>query len=53
MADIRYLVVTLRKEVTDEAEAKALTAIVKQRLEDHPTIEINAMTTQRFEDEPV
>lgn len=49
MPDIKYLVVTLRKEVASEDEAKALADIVRAKLSDQPDILTTAMTTQKFE----
>jgi len=42
------LIVTLRKEVANEDEANVLFAVVKQKLDDHPEIEIKGQVSQRL-----
>lgn len=49
MADKKNLTITLRKEVADEAEAQALTNVVKAKLADNPTVVITSQFTNRFD----
>lgn len=46
------LIITLQKEVTDEAEAETLVTIVKGQLEPYPNIEINANVIQEITPTP-
>jgi len=49
MADVMDLVITLRKEVPNEATAKALVAVVKQKLSDNPSVVVTSHTTTRHD----
>lgn len=44
-----YLVITLRKEVEDRDEGKAIYEFIKQRLEDRPDVKISGHVTNHFE----
>lgn len=48
------LVITLRKEVDDRDEGKAIYELVRQRLEDCPSIKVTGHVTNHFdmEEEP-
>ena len=46
------LVITLRKEVDTEQTAQTLLDLVRERLEDHPDVEINAHTSKRLTEIP-
>lgn len=48
MPDKMYLVVTIRKEVADAVEGKALYEIVKQKLSDHPDVQLAGLVTNHF-----
>ncbi|GAI98174.1 unnamed protein product [marine sediment metagenome] len=43
------LVITLRKDVADRDEGKALYDVVKQKLEDRPDIKVTGHVTNHFE----
>ena len=43
------LVITLRKEVADRDEGKAIYETVKQKLEDRPDIKVTGHVTNHFE----
>ncbi len=43
------LIVTLRKDVADTAEANTLAKIVKEKLEDFPAITITAQTANHID----
>ena len=49
MADKMILIVTLRKEVPDKDTAKAIVALLKNKLSDHPDVEVTSHTTDRFD----
>lgn len=44
-----FLVVTLRKPVTDRDQGELIYELVKQRLEDRPDIKITGHVTNHFE----
>jgi len=48
-----FLIITLRREVTDSDQGTFLYEVVKQKLSDHPEITISAHITNHIEDEPV
>lgn len=43
------LVITLRKEVTDQPEGQQVYELVKQKLEDRPDIEIRGQVSNHFD----
>lgn len=47
--DKMILIITLRKDVTDKASAKALVEMVKGRLTDYPQVTITSHTTEHFD----
>jgi len=49
MADKMYLIITLRKEVPDRDTGKAIYDLVKQRMEDHPDVEVNGHISNHFD----
>jgi len=49
MPDQMVLIVTLRKDVADTAEANTLAEIVKTKLEDHPDVSITAQTANHID----
>jgi hypothetical protein len=49
MPDKMYLIVTLRKEVLNKVSAKTMVEVVKNKLIDHPEINITAHTTDHFD----
>jgi len=53
MADKMYLVITLRKEVADRDEGRAVYDIVKARLADRPDITLGGHITNHFIDEVI
>jgi len=44
-----HLIITLRRDVTDEDQAELLFAIVNQKLQDHPEITITGQVSQILE----
>lgn len=50
MADKKYLTILLSKEVPDEATAKALVDIVKQRMADKPDVKVKGQLGIQFAD---
>ena len=52
MPAVMQLVVTLRRDVLDTAEAQTLIAIVKDKLSDHPEITITSHAAVHFETDP-
>ncbi len=42
------LVITLRKDVADQAEGQQVCELVKQKLEDHPDIKVDGHITNHF-----
>ena len=44
-----YLVITLRKEVADPDEGLFIYNLVKERLNDHPEVEITGHVTNHFQ----
>lgn len=49
MANQMVLIVTLRKDVADVAEANTLAEFVKQKLEDHPDVSIAAHVSNHID----
>jgi len=49
MADKMYLVVTIRKEVADRVEAKAIYDNVKDRFVDKPELDITGHCSNHFD----
>ena len=47
------LIITLKKEVADEAEGQALYEVVKNWLVDKPDVEASAYTTSNLETTPI
>lgn len=45
------LIITLRKEVADQAEGQQTFEAVKQKLEDRPDIKVTGHITNHFEEE--
>lgn len=50
MADM-VLTITLRKDVVDAAEGQILFDIVKQRMNDHPEVNVKGHVSNHFNDE--
>lgn len=48
MPDQMYVVITLRKPVTDPTQARAIYELVKQRLVDRPDVDITGHCTNHF-----
>ncbi len=48
MANHITLTITLKKVVADDAEAIALTAIVKQKLADQPSVKVTSHTIKEI-----
>ena len=49
MADKMYVIITLRKEIEDRVEGRAVFDLVKQRLEDKPNITVRGLCSNHFE----
>lgn len=49
MPDQMYLTVTLRTKVPDKTTAMNFVRIIKNKLNDHPEIEITSQTTYHFD----
>lgn len=49
MADTMQIIITLRKEVPDQAAARAIYDLVKQKLQDRPDIELNGHCSNHFD----
>ena len=49
MADKMFVVITLRKEVPDRVRAREIYDMVKQKLADHPEIEISGIASNHFD----
>ncbi|MBA7618971.1 hypothetical protein ES703_26303 [subsurface metagenome] len=47
--DKMYLVITLRKEVPDRDTGKALYELVKERMVDHPDVEVHGLVSNHFD----
>lgn len=46
------LIVTLRKEVADQAEGKSLYEFVKDKLKEKPEVKVTGMVNNHFIEEP-
>lgn len=46
--DQMYCVITIRKDVADQAEGKRLSDLVKQKIADVPDIEVKGHVTTHF-----
>lgn len=49
MADKMYLVITLRKEVADAPEGKVIYNLVKEKMADHPDVEVKGHVSNHFD----
>lgn len=49
MADQMVLIITLRKNVADTAEANVIAEFVKEKLLDHPDVKISAQTANHID----
>lgn len=49
MADKGYVVITIRKEVPTREAARTIYDMVKQKLEDHPEVQINGLFSNHFD----
>ncbi|MBA7705085.1 hypothetical protein ES703_113909 [subsurface metagenome] len=49
MPDQMFIVLTLRKPVPDAAAARQIYDLVKDRLSDHPDVEISGHCTNHFD----
>lgn len=47
--DKMYLIITLRKEVADAAEGRAIYDLVKERLADRPDVEVAGHCSNHFD----
>ncbi len=52
MADKMYCCITLRKEVADAPEGRALYDLVKQKMTDRPDVKVSGNVSNHFEDPP-
>lgn len=52
MADVMYLIITLRKEVSDRDAGRVIFDLVRERLADRPDVKINGHVSNHFVLEP-
>jgi len=49
MADVMYLIITLRKEVPDRDAGRQIFDLVRERLADRPDVEISGHVSNHFD----
>ena len=49
MPDKMYIVITLRRTVTDEQQGRTIYDLVKQRLADHPEVQVSGHVTNHLD----
>lgn len=49
MADVMYVVITLRKEVPDREAGKAIFDLIKVKMADRPDVKVTGHVTNHFE----